>query len=49
MIRSVAALRRHAVFDDEELNRFRSLALEARSSANSYLTGVLETLETAET
>ena len=48
VIRSLAALRRHAAFDREELSRFRALAQEARSSANSYLTGVFETVETEE-
>ena len=43
VIRGLAALPRHAAFDREELSRFRALAQEARSSANSCLTGVLET------
>jgi hypothetical protein len=46
VIRSLEALRTHAAFDRGELNRFRALALEARSSANSYLTGVLGAVET---
>ena len=46
VIRSLTALRTHAAFDREELNRFRALAQEARSSADSWLTGVLETVET---
>jgi hypothetical protein len=46
VIRSLTALRAHAAFDCDQLNRFRALAREARASTNSYLTGALETVET---
>jgi hypothetical protein len=45
VIRGLAALRGDAAFDREQLNPFRELAEEARSSTSSYLTGALETVE----
>ena len=46
VIRNLRALRGHAAFDQEQLNRYGALAREARAAANSYLTGALETVET---
>jgi hypothetical protein len=46
--RSLAALARHREFDRAALKQFSERAEEVRASMNSYLTGVIESAETAE-
>ena len=48
VVRGLAALRKHDSFHGTELERFRSLSLEARAATNSYLASVLEHAETDE-
>jgi uncharacterized membrane protein YgaE (UPF0421/DUF939 family) len=48
VIRSLAALRKHDSFHRRELDHFSALSKEARAATNSYLTGVLEQIETDE-
>jgi hypothetical protein len=42
VIRSLAALRKHAVFQRGELARFSALSKETRAATNSYLVGAME-------
>src|ERR1039457_1796082 len=48
VIRGLAALRKHESFHRRELDHYSSLSKEARAATNSYLTAVLERVETAE-
>jgi hypothetical protein len=48
VIRSLIALRAHTAFNRNQLKLFRALAKEVRASTNSYLTGALESVETAD-
>jgi uncharacterized membrane protein YgaE (UPF0421/DUF939 family) len=48
VIRGLAALRKHESFHRRELNHYSALSKEARAATNSYLTAVLERVETAE-
>ena len=46
VIGSLAALRKHGAFQGGELARFSALSKETRAATNSYLAGVIETVET---
>ena len=46
VIRSLAALRKHAAFHRGELDRFSALSKETKSATNSYLLSAMETAET---
>lgn len=48
VITSLAALRKHAAFKGSELERLTALSKELRADTSSYLTGAIETAETAE-
>jgi hypothetical protein len=48
VIRSLAALRKHAAFQRSELARFSALSKETRAATNSFLLGAMETAETDE-
>jgi hypothetical protein len=48
VIRSLAALRKHAAFHSGELARFSALSKETRAATNSYLVGAMEVAETNE-
>ena len=48
VIRGLAALRKHGFFYRRELDYFSALSKEVRAATNSYLTGVLEQVETDE-
>lgn len=48
VIRALAALRKHESFHRRELGHYIALSKEARAATNSYLTGVLERIETEE-
>jgi hypothetical protein len=48
VIRNLVALRKHDSFRRRELDRFTALSKEARAATNSYLTGVVEQVETDE-
>ena len=48
VIRSLEALSKHASFRRTELERFTQLSKETRAATNSYLAGVVETVETKE-
>ncbi|HXS94651.1 MAG TPA: hypothetical protein VN736_08595 [Candidatus Limnocylindrales bacterium] len=45
---ALTALRKHKGFDRSEIDNLAELSHEARAAVNSYLTGVIETQETAE-
>jgi hypothetical protein len=48
VVRSLAALRKHDIFQAKELDHYAVLAKEARAATNSYLIGVIERAETEE-
>ena len=48
VIRSLHALRKHGSFRHPELDRFTALSKETRAATNSYIAGVVETVETKE-
>ena len=48
VIRGLAALRKHESFRRRELDHYSALSKEARAETNSYLTAVLERVETQE-
>jgi hypothetical protein len=48
VIRALAALQKHGPFHRRELDHYSAVAKEARAATNSYLTGVLERIETDE-
>ena len=48
VIRGLAALRKHEAFHRQELDHYSALSKEARAATNSYLTAVLERVETEE-
>ncbi len=48
VVRSLAALRKHGAFHQDELARFRALSQETRAATNSYLAGAIESSETNE-
>ena len=45
---ALGALRKCKAFDRTEIDRLAELSHEARAAINSYLTGIIETVETAE-
>jgi len=48
VISALAALRRHEPFHRREIDHYIALSKEARAATNSYLTAVLEQVETEE-
>ena len=48
VVRSLAALRKQAVFERGELARFSALSKEVRAATNSYLVAAIEIAETHE-
>jgi hypothetical protein len=48
VMRSLAALRKHGIFESGELARFSALSKEARAATNSYLLAAMEIAETNE-
>jgi hypothetical protein len=48
VVRALAALQENGLFHRRELDHYSAVAKEARATTNSYLTGVLERIETDE-
>ncbi len=46
VVRGLAALRKHESFHRQEIDHYIALSKEARAATNSYLTSVLERIET---